>query len=330
MEIKSLLKNSLLIAALTTAFTASAFEYNGVIYDPIDDTTCKVGKNGTGFSSLDLTFPEAAYDGEKAYTLVEIGDDAFNGSQFLRGSVFIPATVKKIGSAAFRYTGSSNAPLKVTIAGEDVVIGDNAFDNAKMDELNITGTVKKIGTGSGAVFYATQMTQLVFPEGLETIDGFGSFGASTKLTKVEFPSTLVNAGHISFMSCNALTEVICKATTPPAMFFPGGQLFSGSAPKNAILYVPAGTEAAYGAADGWKQFPTIKAIVETGVAANRVNGAKVTARGGVINVEGAEGDVEVYNAVGQLLYKGAADAISVAGKGVHIVKVNGKAVKVAL
>lgn len=326
---KSLLKNSLLVAALSAAFTASAFEYEGVIYEPIDDTTCKVGKNGTGFSCVDFTFPETVYDGETAYKLVEIGNDAFNGSQFLRGNVFIPATVTKIGSYAFKYTGSVNAPLKVTIAGEGVVIGDNAFENARMDELNITGSVKTIGTGGGQVFYATRLTKLVFPEGLEKIDGYGSFGACTSLTKVEFPSTLVNAGFYSFASCNALTEVVCKATTPPAMTYPGQDaLFSGS--TKATLYVPAGTKDAYAAAYGWRVFPTITEIVEAGVAANRVNGAKVTARGGVINVEGAEGDVEVYNAVGQLLYKGAADAISVAGKGVHIVKVNGKAVKVAL
>ncbi len=324
MEIKSLLKNSLLIAALTTAFTASAFEYNGVIYDPIDDTTCKVGKNGTGFSCVDFTFPETVYDGETAYTLVEIGDDAFNGSGFLRGSVFIPATVTKIGSFAFKYTGSNAAPLKVTIAGEDVVIGDNAFENAKMDELNITGSVKKIGT---QVFYATNLTKAVFPEGLEQIDGIGTFGACMQLTEVEFPSTLTLVGYYTFMGCNNITKVTCKAMTPPATLYNMGIFNSGT---TATLYVPAGTKDAYAAATGWKAFPTIEEIAESGVAANRVNGAKVTARGGVINVEGAEGDVEVYNAVGQLLYKGAADAISVAGKGVHIVKVNGKAVKVAL
>lgn len=324
MEIKSLLKNSLLIAALTTAFTASAFEYEGIIYEPIDGTTCKVGKNGTGFSCVNLTFPETVYNGETAYTLVEIGDDAFNGSGFLRGSVSIPATVTRIGSCAFKYTGSNAAPLKVTIAGEGVVIGDNAFDNAKMDELNITGSVKKIGDVQGQVFYATNLTEVVFPEGLEEFSGLASFGACQKLTKIEFPSTFANAGSVLFMGSKAVKEVICKAMTPPS----NGGLFTTAC--TATLYVPEGTTAAYKAAAGWNAFPTITKIVETGVAANRVNGAKVTARGGVINVEGAEGDVEVYNAVGQLLYKGAADAISVAGKGVHIVKVNGKAVKVAL
>lgn len=325
MEIKSLLKNSLLVAALLAAFTASAFEYKGVIYEPIDDTTCKVGKNGTSFSCVDLTFPETVYDGETAYTLVEIGDDAFQGSGFLRGKVFIPATVTKIGVRSFKYTGSNAAPLKVTIAGEGVVIGDNAFENAKMDELNITGSVKKIGDVQGQVFYATNLTEVVFPEGLEEFSGMASFGACQKLKKIEFPSTFVNAGSILFMSSSALKEVTCKAMTPPSN---GGMMFTTAC--TATLYVPEGTTAAYKAAAGWNVFPTITEIVEAGVAANRVNGAKVTARGGVINVEGAEGDVEVYNAVGQLIYKGAADAISVAGKGVHIVKVNGKAVKVAL
>ena len=323
MKMKSLLKNSMLVAALMSAFTAGAFEYEGVVYEAIDGTTCKVAKNGTSFSCTELTFPETVYDGETPYTLVEIGDDAFNGAVFLRGKVTIPATVKKIGSFSFKYTGSKAAPLKVTIAGEDVVIGDNAFENAKMDELNITGSVKTIG---GQVFYATNLTKVVFPEGLEKIDGFGTFGACQKLTEVEFPSTLTLVGSYTFMGCAKVSKVTCKATTPPAIDNLG--IFTGK--TTATLYVPKGTKDAYAATLGWNAFPTIEEIETTGVEAVDAEGVKVFANGGVINVAGAEGDVEVYNAAGQLLYKGADEAISVPAKGITIVKVGGKAVKVAL
>ena len=319
---KSLLKNSMLVAALMSAFTAGAFEYEGVVYEAIDGNTCKVAKNGTSFSCTELTFPETVYDGETPYTLVEIGDDAFNGAGFLRGKVTIPATVKRIGSYAFKYTGSNNAPLKVTIAGEDVVIGDNAFENARMDELNITGSVKTIG---GQVFYATNLTKVVFPEGLEKIDGFGTFGSCQKLTEVEFPSTLTSVGSYAFMGCAKVSKVTCKAMTPPTANW---GIFNTS--TTATLYVPKGTKDAYAAAMGWNAFSTIEEIETTGVEAVDAEGVKVFANGGVINVAGAEGDVEVYNAAGQLLYKGADEAISVPAKGITIVKVGGKAVKVAL
>ena len=319
---KSLLKNSMLVAALMSAFTAGAFEYEGVVYEAIDGNTCKVAKNGTSFSCTELTFPETVYDGETPYTLVEIGDDAFNGAGFLRGKVTIPATVKRIGSYAFKYTGSNNAPLKVTIAGEDVVIGDNAFENARMDELNITGSVKTIG---GQVFYATNLTKVVFPEGLEKIDGFGTFGSCQKLTEVEFPSTLTSVGSYAFMGCAKVSKVTCKAMTPPTANW---GIFNTS--TTATLYVPKGTKDAYAATLGWNAFPTIEEIETTGVEAVDAEGVKVFANGGVINVAGAEGDVEVYNAAGQLLYKGADEAISVPAKGITIVKVGGKAVKVAL
>ena len=322
MKMKSLLKNSMLVAALMSAFTAGAFEYEGVVYEAIDGNTCKVAKNGTSFSCTELTFPETVYDGETPYTLVEIGDDAFNGAGFLRGKVTIPATVKRIGSYAFKYTGSNAAPLKVTIAGEDVVIGDNAFENAKMDELNITGSVKTIG---GQVFYATNLTKVVFPEGLEKIDGFGTFGACQKLTEVEFPSTLTSVGSYAFMSCAKVSKVTCKAMTPPTANW---GIFNTS--TTATLYVPKGTKDAYAATLGWNAFPTIEEIETTGVEAVDAEDVKVFANGGVINVAGAEGDVEVYNAAGQLLYKGADEAISVPAKGITIVKVGGKAVKVAL
>ena len=322
MKMKSLLKNSMLVAALMSAFTAGAFEYEGVVYEAIDGNTCKVAKNGTSFSCTELTFPETVYDGETPYTLVEIGDDAFNGAGFLRGKVTIPATVKRIGSYAFKYTGSNNAPLKVTIAGEDVVIGDNAFENARMDELNITGSVKTIG---GQVFYATNLTKVVFPEGLEKIDGFGTFGSCQKLTEVEFPSTLTSVGSYAFMGCAKVSKVTCKAMTPPTANW---GIFNTS--TTATLYVPKGTKDAYAAAMGWNAFSTIEEIETTGVEAVDAEGVKVFANGGVINVAGAEGDVEVYNAAGQLLYKGADEAISVPAKGITIVKVGGKAVKVAL
>ena len=70
MKMKSLLKNSMLVAALMSAFTAGAFEYEGVVYEAIDGNTCKVAKNGTSFSCVDLTFPETVYDGETPYTVV--------------------------------------------------------------------------------------------------------------------------------------------------------------------------------------------------------------------------------------------------------------------
>lgn len=321
---KSLLKNSLLVAALATAFTASAFEYEGVIYEPIDDTTCKVGANGTTFHCEGLKFPETVYDGDKAYTLVEIGSGAFNSASRLYGDIYIPATVTKIGQSAFRAT----RPDKCTIAGENVIIEDFAFFQSWIKELEITGSVKSIGNGqfgNGQVFFQTNLAKVVFPEGLESIYGYGNFMKSL-LTEVELPSTTQLVDFFTFNTCSQLKKITCKAMTPP-----GTSGYSIKDSSNIALYVPAGTKDAYAAATGWKDFgEKIYEIVEAGVAANCVNGAKVTARGGVINVEGAEGDVEVYNAVGQLLYKGAADAINVAGKGVHIVKVNGKAVKVAL
>ncbi|MGN0211603.1 MAG: leucine-rich repeat domain-containing protein [Muribaculaceae bacterium] len=318
MKMKSLLKSSMFVAALLagTSAYADTFTVDGIIYEALTETTCKVAKNGTSYSGA-LNIPSRVTNEDVTYTVTEVGDDAFNGATFVNG-LTLPSTIEKIGSTAFRYTNMA----EVTIPENCTSIGNNAFDNCnKLTSVTILGPVKTVGDQA---FFSNKVTKLVFPEGLETV-GFGAFGAMTSMTEIEFPSTFKSIDMYAFMSDAALTKVTCKAVTPPTT---QGPIFTTAI--KATLYVPKGSKDAYAAAMYWKNFPTIEEIETTGVEAVDAEGVKVVANGGVINVAGAEGDVEVYNAAGQLLYKGAGEAISVPAKGITIVKVGGKAVKVAL
>ena len=59
-------------------------------------------------------------------------------------------------------------------------------------------------------------------------------------------------------------------------------------------------------------------------------GAAVTVAGGVINIAGGAQSVQVYDAAGRLEFSGVASSVANLSKGIHIVKVGGTAVKVAV
>ena len=70
------------------------------------------------------------------------------------------------------------------------------------------------------------------------------------------PNSVTSIGDEAFIGCTALTTVTVKSPNPvniTAGVFPNRQ--------NATLYVPAGSKAAYQAADYWKDFKTIVEII---------------------------------------------------------------------
>ena len=69
----------------------------------------------------------------------------------------------------------------------------------------------------------------------------------------------------------------------------------------------------------------------TGVENTKSTAAKVRGENGVIRIEGADGAaVEVFNAAGVCVFSGVATEIPVAQRGIYVVKVAGRATKIAL
>ena len=104
--------------------------------------------------------------------------------------------------------------------------------------------------------------------------------------------------------------------------------------ENATLRVPEGSAGAYKSASGWKDFGTIVEYTPTGISNVEAGaGFTVKAADGVITVEGAEGEVSVYDMSGAKVAAVKADGsatIAVPARGAYIVKAGGKAVKVAM
>ena len=87
----------------------------------------------------------------------------------------------------------------------------------------------------GGAFSSTSLTGTVqLPEGLKYVAGFGS----TKITKVQFPSTLEEIGSSAFSSCKSL---MCEIALPHSLKRIEGSAFSSSAIKGNLA-LPEGLE----------------------------------------------------------------------------------------
>lgn len=87
----------------------------------------------------------------------------------------------------------------------------------------------------GSAFSSTSLTGTVqLPEGLKYVSGF----SGTKITKVQFPSTLEEIGSGAFSSCKSL---MCEISLPHSLKRIEGSAFSSSAIKGNIA-LPEGLE----------------------------------------------------------------------------------------
>ena len=87
----------------------------------------------------------------------------------------------------------------------------------------------------GGAFSSTSLTGTVqLPEGLKYVSGF----SSTKITKVQFPSTLEEIGSSAFSSCKSL---MCEISLPHSLKRIEGTAFSSSAIKGNLA-LPEGLE----------------------------------------------------------------------------------------
>ena len=81
------------------------------------------------------------------------------------------------------------------------------------------------------------------------------FADFSKLEKVTLNEEIKQIRSFAFKNCQALTELCCKATVPPAVY---PNAFSGTNLGNVTLFVPDGSIEAYSKDDIWSKFGTIK------------------------------------------------------------------------
>ncbi len=229
-----------------TAFTVTdtnekyVTDINGILYARNLDEN-----NNVVFTEL-LFYPKALVAANGGIinnlpdSLVTIGGSAFSDNPHLT-SIVIPANVTEIGTSAFANCENLSSVQFGTAAADaeemTLEIGDSAFLNcaALTDDFRLPAYTTSIGY---AAFQGCTFTKFVIPEGvteigkaafwgIETLESVefkttgdlviengtannptnGGAFASTGLTHIELPATLVELGNYTFYKCYALETV---------------------------------------------------------------------------------------------------------------------------
>ncbi len=171
---------------------------------------------------------------------------AFSDCEAL-ASVDIPNSVMDIKPHAFRNTGliSINIPDSVTIITFEVFSGC-----LSLTSVNIPDSVRYIG--SSAFLDCSSLTSIHIPDSVINIEDLAF--KNTGLTSVSIPDSVTNIGENVFSDCTALTSVTVAHISPLVI---DSNVFDNVNIAGVTLNVPAGSGAAYRAADVWKDFGTV-------------------------------------------------------------------------
>ena len=212
----------------------------------------------SGCSSLtSITIPNS---------VTSIGDYAFYDCSALT-SITIPNSVTGIGNSAFRACSSLTS---IAIPNSVTSIGDWAFSSCySLTSITIPNSVTNMGDYAfrgcsllispiyNANCFAYMPTSYSgfyeIPKGIKQIAG-GAFSHCSSLISIAIPNSVTSIGDGAFSSCSSLTSITCEAETPPTV---GSDAFY-KVSKSIPVYVPCGSENAYKAASGWKDFTNIQ------------------------------------------------------------------------
>jgi len=149
------------------------------------------------------------------------GYDPADYQAFLKNSQFVDViSSMEIDPNGYRKPGTAEADGFETDRGTITVYTGGE------SELEIPAEIGGMDTtviGRGAFAENTQITSVVIPEGVTTIEGIAFMGC-TNLETVVFPSTLMEIGLYAFADCVSLKNVVL----PDGVTFVGGAAFSGA------------------------------------------------------------------------------------------------------
>lgn len=186
------------VAQYGTASVESRFLNNNIYYqlapNTLDDVV-EVSPRQTGEYEGDITIPPTIEYAGKHYTVVRIGNQAFNNADKMT-SISLPNTITSIGK--------------------------DAFDNCdKLYDITLPSSVKTIEASAFA--YCYNLKNVSLNEGLETIENQAFYNCCNALTSIILPSTLKSIGYQAFQSCSQLKTI----RIPNSVTSIGYGLFSG-------------------------------------------------------------------------------------------------------
>ncbi len=248
-------------------------------------------------------------------SVTSIGGSAFNGCSSLT-SVTIGNSVTSIGSYAFNDCSSL---ISVTIPNSVTYIGESAFYGCSgLTSVSIPNSVTYIG--ESAFYGCSGLTSVSIPNSVTSI-GKDAFRSCTGLSSVTIPNSVTAIGSSAFYNCSRLETVYVQCEVPIECS-PG---FSDTVLKNAILYVPTGTLAAYEKVDPWRNFWNIEEMDYSGVTtapSDNSSQVQLSVESGILTINGLDTGthITIHDMQGRMVYSGTSHTISHLTPGLYILR----------
>ncbi len=265
-----------------------------------------------------------------------IGKEAFRACTMLSGELNLK-NLKSLGESAFYDCRSLE---RVTDLGEITEIPSSAFCRATgLKECNIPRTVKNIGENA---FERAGFEKVIIPQNVDYIANKGYYGHSA-LDTVIIASEKIKLGDNVFASCNSIKAVYILSDTIPEFNNESQRYIAFNTGirvrPRGTLYVPIGCKNKYPEVftknfDAVVEMDMTELRKTTGIAAPADDEclASVAVANGKIAINGCNADetICIYSMDGRLVKEVAGDAEIVLDKGIYIVCIGDKAVKVRL
>ena len=132
--------------------------------------------------------------------ITKIGAHAFEDCDYLE-DVVLPKDLKVISEGCFKYCPSLT---KITLPEDLEEVCDQAFYEARLEEITFPTTLVKIGKKS---FVGNNFTSLCFNEGLTTISE-GAFERCSRLVNIKFSASIKTIQKRAFLDCFELGKVV--------------------------------------------------------------------------------------------------------------------------
>ena len=255
-------------------------------------------------------------------SVINIEPQAFEGTLWYDNQ---PDGVVYAGKVLYEYKGEMTSFTSIDVKEGTLGIGYGAFNDCwYLTTITIPESVKIIG---GYAFNnCPNLSNVTISNGVESIEEYAFRGCSG-LTSITIPNSVTSIGSSAFQYCYNLTKIYLLRKNPASI---DNSVFPH---YDATLYVPQGSLEAYKAADVWGDFTNIVEFDATAIEDIEDDAPALKVTAGGIQFTDAEGKaVAVYTATGALVekidnYAGEEIALD---KGVYIIRVGGKAVKIKL
>jgi hypothetical protein len=223
---------------------------NGGGFGDDDQDNPSTGEGGSGtFGDSDQSNPGTEGSGDGDFS-----DSDMGGSIDLKDAntiSFVDTYVKALCVANWDSDGDSELSEDEAAAVTD--LGEVFMGNTEITSFNELQFFTGLTTiGDSAFSDCSGLTSITISNSVTSI-GEWSFAGCSGLSSIVIPANVTSIGDGAFSQIENLTSVTVDMTSPITI----QDCFDNRA--NATLYVPAGSKAAYEAADYWKEF---KEIVE--------------------------------------------------------------------